>query len=231
MTQLFGRNEILEGNFLDYSDISSDDDYDSEELEEVTNENLSDASEGSESEDENPEIFAKYVSSTVQIENISRKKISRNFTSSCTTITPISPVSENENTFVYGRAKKDPFEWRTVSNFKEADNFSLKFDSKINVVHEDITEVAKFFDLIFTFELLSKIVEYTNIRLKLKDKNSSSITINELKAFIGLLILFGQKKINNISVHSIWSPKSIHWVSWATAALSRERFQLIAHDI
>ena len=58
--------------------------------------------------------------------------------------------------------------------------------------------------------ILDKIVEYTNIRLNLKKINARPVTLNEIKAFIGLLILFGFAHKSKISINFFWSKKSCH---------------------
>ena len=150
-------------------------------------------------------------------------RISQNQASAQTSISQVK--------YVYGRDKKSPFKWQTTPNFDENTKFSLEFAPMVQPAHLSLTTIEQFFSLIFTNSLLSKIVDYTNIRIKLKSINVSPITINELKAFIGLLILFGLKKINHVSIHYIWSPKSIHWVPLATGTMSRKRFALIAHEM
>ncbi len=86
-----------------------------------------------------------------------------------------------------------------------------------------------------TVEMISSdsIVFYTNESLNLKygEKVQEPISLNELKAFIGLLITFGITKKRKISVEKIWKPNSIHWCPVATGAMSRNRFQFIFKNI
>jgi hypothetical protein len=55
--------------------------------------------------------------------------------------------------------------------------------------------------------------------------------LNEIKAYVGLLILFGLTDKSKISIHYIWSKNACHYAPFATAALLRERFQLISNNI
>lgn len=59
----------------------------------------------------------------------------------------------------------------------------------------------------------------------------NEITIDEIYAFIGILILFGITKKIHVRIDELWSEKSIHFTPFAVAAMSRERFQLIALNI
>jgi hypothetical protein len=43
----------------------------------------------------------------------------------------------------------------------------------------------------------------------------------EIRAYIGLLILFGALKKRNVEISEIWSPQNDHHCHWATAAMSR----------
>jgi membrane-associated HD superfamily phosphohydrolase len=57
------------------------------------------------------------------------------------------------------------------------------------------------------------------------------LTLNEIYAFIGVLILLGITKKSCVPIKEIWSNSSIHYASFAAAALSRKRFKLISKNI
>lgn len=50
-------------------------------------------------------------------------------------------------------------------------------------------------------------------------------------SLLGLLILFGLCDKNKLPITSIWNEESIHFTSFAQAALSRDKFQLISRHI
>ena len=136
------------------------------------------------------------------------------------------------------------FSWFRKPNKEYHPSFEYKarvFQKVSNEFH-----IEGFFKLIITPEMVQEITENTNIRIKMIDlsqyKNEkykkqkerefkSLVTSTEIYAFIGVLILLGITKKSNVSVHELWSADSIHFAEFATAALSRERFQLIAQNI
>ena len=76
-------------------------------------------------------------------------------------------------------------------------------------------------------EIIKKIVYYTNLRIS----EENPVTANEIKSFIGLLILFGLTKKSDVPISEIWSDQSIHFLPLATTAMSRSRFKLLASKI
>ena len=51
--------------------------------------------------------------------------------------------------------------------------------------------------------------------------SSEPITKLEIRAYVGLLILFGALKRRNVEISDIWSPMSDHHSHWASASMSR----------
>ena len=108
------------------------------------------------------------------------------------------------------------------------------------------TSIEYFFKLIISQYMVEEIVANTNKRIKLIDVTQignakyksqrerllkHDLTSNELYAFIGVLILLGITKKSKVPIEEIWSESSIHYSSFAAAALTRERFQLIIQNI
>ena len=52
-----------------------------------------------------------------------------------------------------------------------------------------------------------------------------------MRAYIGLLLLFGTLKKSEVEISEIWSPDSIHHSFHATSTMSRNRFKLISAHI
>ena len=61
--------------------------------------------------------------------------------------------------------------------------------------------------------------------------NEKLITDSELKAFFGLLILFGVTKKNHIDLKEICGMVSVHHSDYATSCMPRDRFKLILSKI
>ena len=140
---------------------------------------------------------------------------------------------------------KPPFEWFDKPDivFSRENN---KFAGEIIEELKNEKSVIFFFKMIITNEMMESIVEYTNLRIslintsKILNKNyrikfermiSKKITLVEMYGFVGLMILFGLTGKTDVSVEEIWSEKSIHYSPIASAAMSRQRFQLITQNI
>ena len=50
---------------------------------------------------------------------------------------------------------------------------------------------------------------------------SEPFSILEIKAYIGLLLLFGVLKKRHVDIQEIWSPGNLHHFDYATSAMSR----------
>lgn len=125
---------------------------------------------------------------------------------------------------------KDETEWNLDSNqvtpiFPEpTPPFPSKFSENTN--HFYSTE--EFFNFFMSEEIISEIVKCTNQRLI---STQELLTNNELRGFFGLLLLFGVTKKNDVDVHEIWNPISVHHLDWATACMPRDRFVFISVKI
>lgn len=82
--------------------------------------------------------------------------------------------------------------------------------------------------------MIDKIVKYTNEKINSQsfEENNDPIfkPVNsiEIRGFIGLLLLFGVTKKNDIEVNEIWASDSLHHLGYATSAMPRDRFKFIA---
>ena len=104
--------------------------------------------------------------------------------------------------------------------------------------------------MIISSDIVQVITNYTNKRIQWIDYSSiknekyhqtqrhqrqrqvkNPLTVEELYAFIGLFILIGITKKTHLALDELWSEKSIHYLPIAAAAMTRERFQLIAKNI
>ena len=70
----------------------------------------------------------------------------------------------------------------------------------------------------------TKDAEYRSKKIRLQ---SVEITTEEIYSFIGLLVT----KKSDISIEALWNCSSLHYAPFASAAMSRERFQLIIKNI
>ena len=87
-----------------------------------------------------------------------------------------------------------------------------------------LQNVTDFFRHFINQPMLSKIAHHTTSRLP---ANSQPVTETELLGFIGLLLMFGDIKKNDIEVAELWDASSIHHSDWATATISRDRFKTL----
>jgi hypothetical protein len=110
-----------------------------------------------------------------------------------------------------------------------------KFASVVN----DCENLSDFFNFLINDQMIEIIVSSTNTKLATfsKDKNYlhklilEPVNSIEIRAFIGLLLLFGVLKKNDVEIQEIWSEESyenIHSCYFATAAMSRNRFNTIS---
>ena len=56
-----------------------------------------------------------------------------------------------------------------------------------------------------------------------KNKNNACVTYDELRGFIGLLILLGLTQKNTVEVAEIWAEESANHFFMATATMPRDR--------
>lgn len=85
------------------------------------------------------------------------------------------------------------------------------------------------FSLLLTDEILQHIVAMTNLQRKRSVADWRDVDIEELKAYMGLLILAGVYRSKNESTLSLWSEKSGRSIFRAT--MSHKRFHLISRTL
>ena len=137
------------------------------------------------------------------------------------------------------------FEWfdKPKVTFEEFPKMKAKILSEIENI-EPLIET--YFKMIVTLEMANRIAEYTNKKIKLinienlnylKYKEQVNrllkdpITVDDIYAFIGILLLLGITKKSDVNVEALWSETSIHYADFAVAAMSRDRFKLIARNL
>ena len=116
-----------------------------------------------------------------------------------------------------------------------------KYDQepKFASVVKDCENLSDFFNFLINDQMIEIIVSSTNKKLAIYSKDKNYLhTLNlepvnsiEIRAFIGLLLLFGVLKKNDVEIQEIWSEESyenIHSCYFATAAMSRNRFNTIS---
>ncbi|CAF0737922.1 unnamed protein product [Brachionus calyciflorus] len=128
--------------------------------------------------------------------------------------------------------------------FTLADNFSIKFPVDLSVktkatligalfliinYHRDSKPDSKQYNdqTFIQPKLLPSVADCTAIKDFFNRLIDDIIINNELRAFIGLLLLFGLTRKNKVDVSEIWKIGSVDHCDWATAAMSRNRFKSI----
>ena len=99
----------------------------------------------------------------------------------------------------------------------------------------ELTESTKNLDSLYSFfnhfldePILVEILKCTNERF---DSECNKLTLNELRGFFGLLLLFGVTKKHDIEVSEIWCVESVNHMDWASVCMSRNRFLQISRNI
>jgi hypothetical protein len=95
----------------------------------------------------------------------------------------------------------------------------LKNEQSISLLFKNMT----------TVNMVTTLVYYTNKRIANLGLNQNNVSVVEIYAYIGLLILFGLGNKNNVDIDLLWSDKClVHFCLYASVTFSRERFQLIS---
>ena len=144
---------------------------------------------------------------------------------------------------------KPAFKWFSKPNFINIPSLGTHDPYQGEVIErlKQTKSITSLFKNIITHDMITLIAKYTNRRIALiqtdKLQNASyrknrekllkaEITVDELYAYIGLLILFGLANKNDIPIDMLWSENSmIHFSMFANVTMSRDRFQLISRNI
>lgn len=141
------------------------------------------------------------------------------------------PIVSNDD-YYYGKNSDLNYRWNKkepVINFDLNDKFE-----KISGLKESVKECSKledFFRFFIDESMVNLIVEYTNLKLFLNNIEEDPVDSIEIYGFIGLLLLFGVTKKNDVSIGEIWNSKSIDFMNYAAATISRDRFKFICQNI
>jgi hypothetical protein len=193
------REQILHDKYLDDIDVgdSSEEEIDDLEINE-------------ESDTDNEDVLDEDLDQHFKVpETISSPPASIPFRLSRSET--VEMVNESEvGSEIFGRAKKNPFRWNSKQN-KQLDQFIARPEIEPSLLPKARTakSIIDFFNLIFSDELIEKIVFCTNLRIS---QMSRPVTTNEIRSFIGLLILFGVTNKSNVETADIWSPGSVHYL-------------------
>ena len=120
---------------------------------------------------------------------------------------------------------KDGTSW----DFSESSNnyaSTLTFPPRFPPMTDNLTNLIELFEFFINDTILNLIVESTNIRI-----GDKPLSLIELKAFCGLLLLFGVTKKHDVEISEIWSADSINHLDWAIVCMSRDRFKTISSKI
>ena len=187
-----------------------------------------------------------------EIEDIIEKSASKKLRTNSQVLIPVTSsflinsnvVSNNEKIVIYGGINKKnpkPFEWFSKPN-KVFEKNGFKH-TRIIPILKDEKEIKVYFKQLISMDMVDKIANYTNKKIKLIDNQflenenyrvnreklmSVDVSSDEIYAFIGILLLLGITKKSNESIETLWNVNSLHYASFAAATMSRDRFQLIS---
>lgn len=137
--------------------------------------------------------------------------------------TSVQPSTSTEtNQKFYG---KNNFCWDNNPTYKTTTPINSNFKVSLHENLNYITTKFGFFDHLISDEIINIIVDSTNVRLKNKTDKI------EIRAFLGLLLLFGLTKKRDIEISDIWCPTSAHHLEMASACMSRNRFKELSSSI
>ena len=133
-----------------------------------------------------------------------------------------------------------PYTWEKEPNL---DSFIPleKFDQKPSLTSSvmDCNTLLEFFNFLINNQMVNLIVESTNNKIELyareksylNKKSIEPVSPTEIRAYFGLLLLFGVLKKSRVAISEIWaedSKENIHHCSYATSTMSRDRFKIIS---
>jgi hypothetical protein len=114
---------------------------------------------------------------------------------------------------------KNNFPWQIWPQFYENPTTHF-FEPTLLEPLQNCHSVTDFFNFYFDDNLVKMIVNYTNMRIADMSQHIDEV---ELRAFIGLLILFGFTKQKGVETDAIWDIDSVDHCDWATACMPRDR--------
>ena len=132
--------------------------------------------------------------------------------------TGTQPISQNES-YQFLESKETSVTWSVL---EPTEIIFPKIDPEmiptLNVVGDSI---KSFFNKLINNNMLQLICKWTN------ELHQIELEVDELRSFIGLLLLFGVLKKRDVEISEIWCSTSIHYVPQAQAAMPRDRFKQI----
>ncbi|XP_051167290.1 piggyBac transposable element-derived protein 4-like [Leptopilina boulardi] len=130
--------------------------------------------------------------------------------------------SENPHNTENGKWVADRWNCRDNLNFEKDPTILVQMGKKV--------KESDFFDLFFTQDILQKIVEETNMYFhqnkKKESKYAYELSIDELRAWIGMLILMGIHRLPQQK--NFWSTDPALRVDFIANIMTRDRFSKIA---
>ncbi|CAF3941954.1 unnamed protein product [Adineta steineri] len=125
--------------------------------------------------------------------------------------------------------------WFSIPSHPRKTKFSSAATEKSGVTEftKNITSIEDVFLCFVSVEMLNKIMVYSNMegeRNKASDDEWEAITLIELKAFIGLLLLAGLMGKSKKSIKSLWNRNPLESPIFR-ATMSRNRFETILSTI
>lgn len=94
----------------------------------------------------------------------------------------------------------------------------------------NLSDIVELFNYFIDEQLVDKLVNSTNKCLA-QDAFTPKITPVELRAFCGLLLMFGVTKKDEVELNEIWSIDSVNHMNWASVCMTRDRCKLICANV
>ena len=144
-----------------------------------------------------------------------------NFNKSAINFEKSQSVSSTPSSFL--KSKEPSVLWSTL---EPTDGNCSKFDAELQpTLNVEGDTIRSFFEQIIDDTMLQKICDWTN------ELHAIDLTIEELRCFIGLLLLFGVLKKRDVEVSDLWSSTSLQYVPQTQATMPRDRFYEITMNL
>ena len=181
-------------------------------IEDSSSADLDDVSEFeiSESDDSSNEDFLETISSSDENGELSNDV-------DCT------PINESSDFLLLSRAG---FEWSTrprVHTKSRVHNFVTAPPGIIGDA-KNVATIIEAFEIFISNNIVDDLLKYTNKYRETKGLMDEKITIQELKAFIGVLIASGRSNGRSLALRNVWDTNPLFKQFYFSSAISRDRF-------
>ena len=134
-----------------------------------------------------------------------------------------SSQNPNSSSKIYLDAKEASVKWAIMP---PKDGTFAKYDADLKpILNIEGDKILSFFNQLISESILENICNRTN------EYRNIDISIEELRCYIGLLLLFVVLKRCRVDIGELWSSTSLDYIPQAQAAMTRNRFSEITQNL